>query len=50
VFVSDTAVFFKEVEIKEAQSASFSGGGPFLIDTLVGEKKRYSPWEPGLIS
>ena len=31
-FVSDTAVFFKEIEIEKEQSASFSGGGPFHID------------------
>jgi hypothetical protein len=33
-FVSDTAMFLKEIEIEKAQSASFSGGGPFHIDRL----------------
>ena len=31
-------MFFKEIEIKEEQSASFSGGGPFHIDKLKVKK------------
>jgi hypothetical protein len=37
-FVSDTAVFFKEIEIKKGITASFSGGGPFHIDKLKVKK------------
>jgi hypothetical protein len=37
-FVSDTAVYFKEIEIKEGITASFSGGGPFHIDKLKVKK------------
>jgi hypothetical protein len=37
-FVSDTAVFFKEIEIEKEQTASFSGGGPFHIDKLKVKK------------
>jgi hypothetical protein len=33
-FVSDTAVYFKEIEIKKGKTASYSGGGPFHIDKL----------------
>jgi hypothetical protein len=37
-FVSDTAMFFKEIEIEKEQSASFRGGGPFHIDKLKVKK------------
>ncbi len=34
-FVATTAVFYDEITINDNQSASFSGGGPFHIDTLT---------------
>ncbi len=37
-FDSDTAVFFKEIEIEKEQSASFINGGPFHIDKLKVKK------------
>jgi len=33
-FLSSTAIFFKKITVAKNQSVTFSGGGPFHIDTL----------------
>ncbi|MCP4044246.1 MAG: hypothetical protein GY731_20210, partial [Gammaproteobacteria bacterium] len=37
-FNSSSEVFYKEIKIGQNKTATFTGGGPFHIDKLVGEK------------